>query len=241
MKPAKFVIIFAAFPLLIGTASALTPFNDNFNATALNKIRWTLKNYAKGKLMQGGGKMNFTVAGSPTGDDFSVLELKNNRPGYNESWEVILDVVNTTGQGNRVGTGLLVFNADDDGDQVMLEFNGRGRKGGFLVTDVTNDRDDPMQDIRVNPNVTKGSVRITFDKTSKLFTFWYDSTGPADGLVWKQLSTFSPTGKGGDRRGNWQMNPGAGRFGIQLFGLSDGRSVSSGKVSFDNFKLKPLL
>ena len=85
--------------------------------------------------------MNFTVAAGLTGDDFSVLELKNNRPGYNESWELILDVTNTSGQGYKVGTGFLIFNADDDGDQLMPEFNGTGRKGGLLVTGVTNDQD----------------------------------------------------------------------------------------------------
>lgn len=37
MKPAKFVIICAAFPFLTGTASALTPFSDNFNAASLSK------------------------------------------------------------------------------------------------------------------------------------------------------------------------------------------------------------
>lgn len=134
-------ITLAACQLLTGTAAALTPISDNFNATVLSNSRWTLKNYAKGKLALKSGKMNFTVAAGPTGDDFSVLELKNNRPEYNESWELTLDVTNTSGQGYKVGTGFLIFNADDDGDQVMPEFNGTGRKGGLLVTGVTNDQD----------------------------------------------------------------------------------------------------
>lgn len=234
------IILFAASQFLAGTALALTPFSDNFNATALNKSRWKLENSGKGKLAQSGGRVNFTVAASPTNDDFSILELKNNRPGYNESWEVILEVANTSGQGYKVGTGLLIYNADDYGDQVGLEFNGKGRGAGFVTIGITNDQDNPQQDIRVNPNVTKGSLRITFNKTSKLFTFWYDSTGSADGLVWTQLATFSPTGKGGDRRGNWQMNPGGGRFGIQLYGFAEKRSIAAGKVGFDNFKLKAL-
>ena len=97
------IILLAACQLLTGTAFALTPLSENFNATALNQSRWTLKNYGKGKL-----------------------------------------------------------------------------------------------------------------------------------------STFSPTGRGGDRRGNWDMNLAGGRFGIQLFGFSDGANVAAGKVSFDNFKLKAL-
>lgn len=235
MKPTRSVIICAAFPLLTGTASALTTFSDNFDAASLSKTRWTLKNYGNGKLAQAAGKINSTVASSPTKDDFGLLELKNNRPGYNESWEVILDVKNTANQGSKVGTGFLVYNADDYGDQVGLEFNGTT---GFVTIMTTDDNDNPAGDIRQNPRVTKGSLRISFDKTTKLFTFWYDSTGSADGLVWTRLATFSPTGKGGDRRGNWKMNPAGGRFGIQLYGFAEDRTVAGGKVSFDNFKLK---
>ncbi len=237
MKTTHLITTLAACHLFGTTAFALTPFSDNFNATALKSTRWTLKNYAKGKLSLSGGKFNFTVSG-PTGDDFSTLELKNNRPSYNESWEVILDVANTSGQGDKVGTGILIYNADDDGDQVGLEFNGKGRSGGFVMLGNTNDQDNPQQDIRVDPSVTKGSLKISFDKSATLFTFWYDSTGSTDGLAWTRLGTFSPTGTGGDRRGNWNMNPNNGRFGIQLFGFSDGRTVTAGKVSFDNFKLK---
>lgn len=240
MKFSQITITLAACQLLTGTCFGLTPLSENFNATALNTTRWTLKNYGKGRLTQSGGKMNFTISTSLLFDGFPTLELKNNRPGYNESWEVILDVVNTSGQGENVGIGLLIFNAADYNDQVNLEFNGKGVRGGFVAIGITNDQDDPQADIRVNPNVTQGSLRITFNKSSKLFTFWYDSTGPADGVVWAKLSTFSTSGIGGDRRGNWNMNLAGGRFGIQLYGFADNRSFAAGNVSFDNFKLKGL-
>jgi hypothetical protein len=89
-----------------------------------------------------------------------------------------------------------------------------------------------------NPGVGSGSMRISFDKKTKLFTFWYDSSGSANGFQWVKISTFSPTGKGGDRSGNWNMNPGSGRFGIQLFGYAEGQSIASGKLTLDNFALK---
>ena len=233
-------LIVAATPCFVETCLALTPASDNFNAASLNKNRWTLENAGKGKLAPAGGKIGFTVGSGPTGDDFGILELKNNRPGFNENWEVILDVTNASGQGYEVGTGLLIYNVDDYGDQVGLEFNGKGRNAGFVSLGITNDRDNPQQDIRVNPNITSGSLRITFDKTTKFFTFWYDRTGSVDGFEWVQISTFSTTGKGGDRRGNWSMNPSGGKFGIQLYGFAENRSVARGKVSFDNFKLRAL-
>ncbi len=236
MKLLRISIVLGTFPLLNGTAFAIAPYSDNFYATALNKSRWTLKNYAEGKLARKGGKVNFTVAG-PTGDDFSILDLKNNNPGYNESWEIILDVVNAANLGSKAGVGFQIYNASDKGDFAALEFYGNG---GFVAISNTDDKDNPADDLVKNPGVTGGSIRISFDKTSKLIGYWYDATGSSDGYQWKRIGTFSPTGKGGDRKGNWKMNPTTGKFGIQLFGFSEGKEVRSGSISFDNFRLKPL-
>lgn len=234
----KAIITLAACQLLSGNAFALTPFSDNFKAASLNTSRWSLHNYAKGKLTQSSGRINFTVATPPTNDDFATLDLRNNQPGYNESWQVVLDVANTTKSGFRAGVGIGIFNADDYGDGVFLEFYGAAADGGFNIIAVTNDNDNPAGDILKNPRITSGSIRISFDKTSKLFTFWYDKTGSADGFKWVKMGTFSPTGKGGDRRGNWNMNSGGGRFAVQIFGYAQKQSVASGKISMDNFILK---
>lgn len=232
----KATVMIAACHLLPGVASALTPVSDNFNSAALKTNRWSLKNYAKGKLTQKSGRLNFTVAKPPTGDDYSILELRNNQPGFNESWQVILDVTNTHNAGYLASPGIRIFNSADQEDSVNLEFY--GKKDGFNVICITNDRDDPSGDIMRNPKVKRGSLRISFDKTTKLFTFWYDKTGSANGYQWEQISTFSPTGNGGDRNGNWNMNPGSGRFGIQLFGFAEKQVIAAGKLTMDNFALK---
>lgn len=234
MKLPHATLALALFPLFTGVSSALTPFSDNFNAATLNKARWSLENNGKGKLAHGNGRINFTVSGKPTDDDYGLLELKNNQPGYNESWEAILDVKNAL-KGTTLGTGMLIHNADDYEDQVSLEFNG---KTGFVSVSITDDEDNAEDDIRKVVKISQGSIRISFDKTTKLLSFWYDKTGSADGFAWKRFATFSPTGKGGDRRGNWKMNPGGGRFGIQLYAFAEERTVAAGKVSFDNFKLR---
>lgn len=75
------LVILALCPILTGSALALTPFSENFKATKLNTSRWTLKNAGKGKLTQASGRLNFTVAASPTDDDYGILTLRNNRPG----------------------------------------------------------------------------------------------------------------------------------------------------------------
>lgn len=232
----KTITMIAACHLLADHASALTPIRDNFNAAKLNTSRWALKNYAKGKLAQKSGRLNFTVAKPPTRDDSATLELRNNQPGFNESWQVTLDVANSQNAGFSAGAGIWIFNASDPKDGVFLEFY--GKKAGFNVIGITDDRDNPAGDISINPGVNSGSMRISFSKTTKLFTFWYDKSGSANGYQWVKICTFSPTGKGGDRRGNWKMNPGGGRFGVRLFGYSERQSIAAGKITMDNFALK---
>lgn len=217
---------------------ALTPASDNFNAKLLSATRWTTEVGDRGRLTQSGGRLNYTAASPTTEDDYAVLTLRNNRPGYNENWQVIVDVTNSAGRGSDVGVGITIANGADPMDNVNLEFYGKGSDGGFNFIGITDDVDDASQDITARPNVTKGSLKIAFNKSTKLFTFWYDRTGSADGFQWKRLCTFSPTGKGGDRRGNWKMNPAGGNFSVHLFGYSEFQTLASGKVTLDNFVLK---
>lgn len=225
-----------ACQLLAGHASALTPFSDNFNAAKLNTSRWLVKNSGNGKLLQSAGRLNFTVAKPPADGDGATIELRNNQPGFNENWQIIVDVTNMLNAGEAAGPGIFLFNAADRRDGLVLEFY--GSKGGFNVFGFTDDRDNPAGDILRNPGVNVGSMRISFNKTTKLLTCWYDKSGSKNGFQWVKIATFSPTGKGGDRRGNWNMNPGSGRFGIQLFGYAETKSVATGKITMDNFALK---
>lgn len=235
MSVSRILIAATAVPLFGGSALALTPFSDNFNANSIKSANWKVENSSKGSFLANQNKLNFTVAGKPTDDDYSILTLKKNRPGYNESWEVTLDVTNTMSDESSVGVGVQVFNAEDPTDVVSLEFAG---KIGFFGVFITDDEDDSDQDIEKNPGVTKGSLKISFDKTSKLITLAFDKDGSANGFVWKKLATFSPTGTGGNRRGNWNMNPTTGSFGIEIFAYGEKSKVASGKVTLDNFTLK---
>ncbi|MEO7099608.1 MAG: hypothetical protein ABI162_09630 [Luteolibacter sp.] len=132
------------------------------------------------------------------------------------------------------------FNADDPGDTVFFELYGKGTKGGFFASFVLDGFYTVGNDIGKNPGVSKGSIRISFNKNTKLITFSFDKTGSADGYKWTKLCTFSPTGVGGDRRANWNMNPTTGRFGIRIYGFSDSRIVAAGTENLDNFVPKGL-
>jgi len=240
MKTAPCSSAIAILSLLFfsGSASALTPLTENFNAAKLNTKRWSLTNGGKGVFAQSKGALNFTVPAKLTGDDYAILTLKNNQPGYNESWEVIADVVNKTGLGSKAGVGIQIYNADDSKDQISLEFYSAGGSGSFVAIGFADDQDDPRKDIQAGVDSVSGSMRLSFDKKTKWFTFWYDATGSADGYQWKELATYSTTGRGGLRGGNWKMNPAGGRFAIHLVGFSEGRAVAKGKAKLDNFSLK---
>lgn len=220
----------------LNSANALTPFSDAFSATSLNTTRWSLQNGGTGKLRQATSRINYTATSPATDDDYSIMTLRANRPGYNESWKVILDVTNTSGKGDSIGVGISIANAADLLDSVNLEFYGAGENGGFNFIGITDDYDNYLDDVSANPGITKGSMKVAYNGTTKLFTFWYDVTGSQDGYQWVRLCSFSPTGVGGTKRGNWNMGDTSG-FRVRVFGYSELQVISGGKVFFDNFKL----
>lgn len=235
----KALSFIALFPALTGTASALIPVSDDFNAAALNTNRWIFQKGGRGTFIQSAGRLNYVATSTPSNDDFAVLKLRNNTPGANENWQIILDVSNTANAGIKAGVGISVFNTSDPSDNVNFEFYGAGNNGGFNFIGVTDDIDDATKDVRAFTNVTRGSMLVTFSATSQLFTFSYDPTGSADGYQWRRLCTYSITGVGGTQRGNWRMFGSITSFGVKIYGYSESQALANGKVFMDNFRLKP--
>ncbi|MEO5714596.1 MAG: hypothetical protein ABIT37_14005 [Luteolibacter sp.] len=231
----------AGFSFFTGDCLALTPFSDNFTGTRLDKASWLPGNYGTGAILrQSGGRLNFSMPVAKAREVDIWLELIASRPGYNENWQAILDVVNTNSHRSNSSTGLWISNGNDPSDVVYLEFFGKGPKGGFGASFVVDGLYTAGADIVANPGVTKGSIRISFNKATKILTFWYDKTGSADGYKWTKLGTFATNGVGGDRRGNWQMNDEIGTFVIKLAGYVENEVVAQGTESMDNFVLKAL-
>ena len=232
-------LTFAALSFFTGNCLALTPFSDEFNAAKLDKVNWLPGAYGVGgRLTQSNGRLNFAV---PVAKPYEIdvwLELHANHPGYNENWQAIVDVANSNNHQGDSTVGLWIANTDDPSDVVYLEFSGKGTKGGFGASFVVDGKYTAGADIVANPAVSKGSVRITFNKTTKFLTFWYDPTGSADGYKWTKLGTFATNGVGGDRRGDWQMNAETGSFIIKLAGYVEGKVVAPGTENIDNFILK---
>lgn len=235
-------VLLAVSYSFIGRSLALTPVKESFN-TALDPARWLVSNSTNGKLKQGKARLNFTIGPNRTEEDYASAELNNNQPGYNESWQVIVDVTNKSDSDGDVGAGIYISNAANPINVLYFEFygDGKGRHGGFQASILKDQFGNYLEPhLIANPRVKSGSLRITFNKNTKLITFHYDETGKEDGYKWKRVGTFSPTGVGGDKRLNWNMDDLTGKFRIGLEAFGEEFLLKGGKVFMDNFALKPL-
>lgn len=228
-------------------ASALTPTEDDFESPALLASAWQLSEFANAKLRQNNGRLNFLVGPETDPDeDYAFIELRNNQPGFNENWQVILDVTNKSGNGDDAGVGFWIYNADDTRDVIFFEFYGNTakRERKCASASFVNDGTYLAKELELkNSKITTGKLKVTFNSRTKLFTFHLGKfvpkqSGKGNLLVWQRMGTFSPTGVGGDARANWNMNPGSGRFGIRLEAFAEGKVIDGNQASMDNFVLK---
>ena len=232
-------LLILGFSFFTGNCLALTPFSDDFTGTRLDKASWQQGSYGTGAILkQSGGRLNFSMPVANSAEADAWFELTATHPGANENWQVILDVTNSNNHGGDSAPGFWLYNSADPNDAVFLEFFGKGAKGGFDASFVVNGLYSAGADLVANPGVSKGSIRIVYSKTTRILAFSYDSTGSADGYKWTKLGTFATNGIGGDRRGNWEMDPVTGTFTIRINGYVEGKVVSTGTETMDHFVLK---
>lgn len=232
-------LISLAWMLISPPASALTPVADGFNSNLIDPARWELAQFKNAQFKAARQRVNFFIFPKFDADeDYAYLELRNNQPGFNEHWQVTLTVNNESGQGDRIGAGFWIYNADDPSDVIFFEFYGhsgpKARKcaaASFVLDGATMKKSLVYR----AGNLTKAKLRIVFNAKTKLFTFRIAPMGKP--VEWQTLGTFSPTGGDGDIRANWNLNPGGGRFGIRLEGYGEQRLLEGGLVFMDNFNL----
>ncbi len=237
MKISPLLIATVVSAVLAGHSSALVPVNENFNNNLLDPAVWYQYQTGKGRLVADNKKLSFEVLSKPTNDDFASIELLTSQPGYNESWELILDLSNTSGLGFNAGCGIMLFNVKDRSDYLFMEFY--GKEGGVSAGVITDGDHVKKSQATINPKVSKGSIRIRFDKGTKLLTLHVSPTTAEEGYSWIKLGTFSPTGEGGNVNSNWRMKDANGRFGVHLFGFAQNNKVPTGKATLDNLKISP--
>lgn len=242
---------FALVPSLIafaaafaGSCLAVTPVSEDFSATSLDTSRWYQTRYGHGILRQAGGHLNYVTRTTPTKDDYAVIELLTSQPGYDENWEVIVDLTDKTALGYDAGCGIMIVNSQERRDYLYLDFYGKGMKqngklvaGGVSAGVLVDGKHPKNSRFTKNPKVASGAVRFRFNATTKLLTLFVSPTQKAEGYTWLKIGTFSPAGKGGDVNGDWKMKNGTSSFAIQLYGFANAKPITAGKVWLDNFSV----
>ncbi len=239
---------------------------DNFDDNVLNTVMWLKEDYTEqGTLTESSKCLNYTATvetffepGFPSivyGEGQSHLVLLSSQPSSTEDWEVMVDVTNSAAaaarnfweagaildiydtshptNGNRVSLELGAFNSGTAEGTLPNQF-GRTFVGGLM----TDGSDDPETDdeLPATGTNTTGVLRVAFNAGTKVFTLSVDRSGPANGLQWETVATYGIAGTGGSRNADWGMTN-ADTFQIHLVGLSMNVAVTSGQVTFDNFKL----
>ncbi len=234
MKSITLPSILALTVAFAGSALALTPFADNFDAKKLNNDQWYLYKSGQAKLSQNKGVLNLLSAKAPKQDEFSTIELLGSYPGVNEDWQFTLDLQNTSGAGDEAGCGFMIFHSQDRSDYLWVEFYGKsGIAGGALA----NGKPAKTGSFK-SAGVPNGSIKVAYSKTTKLMTFYVAIPEKGKAPKFIKIGNFSPTGSGGDVRAKWDLKS-TDQFGIQLLGFSKGAVVKAGKVTLDNFDLSP--
>lgn len=237
-KPVAFLLTVAA--VLTGRCLALTPITEDFQASKLDKTRWyQYPKTGKGRLVQSGGRLNFVVSGTPTSNDYAILDLNGSQPGMFEDWEMILDLSNTVkpGKHTQAGAGFMISNEQDYSDYLYVNFFGSAGIDAGAYNNLT-----PVDANRLSLGkaVPKGAIKVSFSKKTKLMTFSASFTNKEEGYAWIPVGTFAPNGaKKADVKGDWNVSTTDGQFRIQLFGFGVSQAVPSGKINIDNFSLLP--
>lgn len=213
-----------------GNCLAFTPIVESFNGTDLDVSRWWEYRLNDGRFIQENGKLNFVVA-TPTPHDFASLELLSSQPGYNEAWEIIVDLSNSAKAQKNAGCGIMIFNVEDRRDYLFVDFYGKsGVAAGVFLN---GKRVTKGKFSAPNVGISSGSLRIRFDKKKKLMAFHVSLAKPYD---WHKIGTFSPDGTDGNVNANWKISA-TGGFGVQLMGFGSSTTIDSGKVSHKFFSL----
>ncbi len=234
MKNLSLPSILSLAAVLTGNCFALTPIEENFEATKLDTSRWFQYMPAKGRLIHDKGRLNFVTKGAPTDDDFASIELLTSQPSFNEDWAMSLDLTNLGKLRKEGGCGFMIFHGQDRDDYLYVNFFGAAGIDTGLFDDL-----DFVQAGKLSTKtaVPKGAIRVRFSKASKLLTFDVSLTQKKEGYDWVEVGTFAPNGgKKGNVKAAWNMNA-ASTFGLQLFGFAEKKKVIAGKIMIDNFSV----
>jgi len=213
---------------------------DDFNDNVRNPSIWAGTDLTEGgaSLSETGQRLEYRVA---IPDSAGVDEAYRRLAGSiavpaDHDWEVAVDLANSAvaGNGNWASVGLSLLSPDESRN-VFLELYVEGSARGF-VTGLDADGDPVGTDGDTgNLGLIAGSVRLVFNRTSKVVSAFYDADGPVNGFQWVHLASYGLAGAGGSSgNDNWQLGPGDTLV-LAVGGYSEGVTVTAGQAYLDNF------
>ncbi|MGV3659986.1 MAG: choice-of-anchor D domain-containing protein [Prosthecobacter sp.] len=226
-------------------ASALWSGSDDFNDNVRDPAKWAAADSVHGgaQLVETGSRLEYRAGTPDAGHDDALRHWLGIIPDNDQAFEVILDVHNGV-TGDNASIGLSITSIQDPRDNLSMELYRVGPDGsGFLSVLRSNVYDGNEVLPRTLPSghvVTAGSLRVTYDAQTKVFTTYHDTTGSADGHQWQLHSSFGVgvSGGGATRNSPWLLGNNAG-FTVSISGFSEGLVIPAGQVYADNFSLHP--
>jgi uncharacterized delta-60 repeat protein len=223
--------------------------SEDFADNVKDTNRWFSQDNtnAGGTLVEANGRLEYRVA-TPNADyDEALRPWGLNYAGNSDAFDVILDVHNqvpANDPSNRnASIGITVTSLENRQDSIYVELaRGSADGTGFLSAlrshEFGGDEVTPYTVPTNHPAVTDGSVRLSYNPTTKLFTAWYDATGSGDGYQWTAYGTFGVGASGGGsmRNSAWLLTQNRG-FEVSISSFSEGLTTASGSVYADNFSL----
>jgi uncharacterized delta-60 repeat protein len=223
---------------------------DNFNDNSKDPTTWAAIDVTTGgaSLVEANGRLEYRVTTPDVSYDEASRPWALNIARNTDAFDVILDVfnnVNPAGAANA-SVGVSVTSLENTEDSIYMELGRSGPGGdgsGFLAGLSSNvyggDEVPPFTTPTNHPAVTTGSVRLSYNPTTKVFTAYYDATGSGDGFQWQSYGTFGvgdAPGNGATRNSPWQLSGNKG-FIVSISGFSEALVVGSGSVYADNFSV----
>lgn len=228
--------------------------SDDFNDNSKDATKWGTDVVTGGaSLVEVNGRLEYRVGTTSPEDDVRRPWVLNTSPN-GTAFDLYLDVFNNVSPGgsDNASIGLTVTSLEQANDNLYIELfrsgpsgDGKGFLGALRTTALNVEGDHEVLDAGGNytqptshPAVTTGSVRISYNPATKIFTTYYDPTGSADGLQWQAYGSFgvSAAGGGSMRNGVWQLTQNRG-FQVSVSAFSEGITVASGAVHADNFSV----
>jgi uncharacterized delta-60 repeat protein len=235
---------------LTGTGLGAGPLSgtDDFNDNSKDPTTWAAIDTTSGgaTLVETNGRVEYRVTTPDASYDEASRPWALNIARNTDTFDVILDVfnnVNPAGASNA-SIGITVTSLENSQDHIYMELyrggpstDGKGFLAGLSSNVYGGNEVPPFTTPSSHPTVTSGSVRLSYNPTTKVFTAYYDTTGSGDGFQWQSYGTFGvgdAPGNGATRNSPWQLSGNKG-FIVSISGYSEALVVGSASVYADNY------